>query len=459
MHTALIVEDDETTRYALSEFIEREGFATLTAANFEEARGELARVRPDVVLLDMYLPVGSGLDLLLEMPTPRPHVLLISGDESIQQAVAQMSLRTVQFLRKPIDLDQLTALLTRVRKEVPPRDKSRGVGRIVGSSEQMQEVQRLILKVAPTDFAVYIEGESGTGKELVAEAIHLNSPRRAKNFVALNCGALPDSLIDSELFGHERGAFTGAATSKAGVFEQADGGTLFLDEIAEMPPELQVRLLRVLETGRVKRVGGNKEIEVDVRILAATNRAAHDAIQAGKLREDLFHRLSVFPIQLAPLRERPDDIEQLADHFLTEVIEAEGFQRHFDPACMAVMRAYGWPGNVRQLRNAVHRAYVVAEGETITPECLPPQVLQHQPATGRGDVNLPVGTTIADAERRLIEATLRSRHGDKRAAAKVLGISLRTLYYRLNEYAAADADAGGTPRPPLLDEAESEGSN
>ena len=453
MPHAVIVEDDERTRFALSEFTERLGYTTTTAASFSEARSELERGCPAVVLLDMYLPGGSGIDLLLEMPSPRPHVLLMSGDESIQRAVERMSLQTVHFLRKPIELPVLTKVLESVRKKAPiverdGRTKPR-TSRLIGQSPAILELRRLIERVAPTDFPVYIEGESGSGKELVAEAVHLQSRRRDRSFVAINCGALPESLIDSEVFGHERGAFTGAAAVKQGVFEQADGGTLFLDEIAEMALELQVRLLRVLETGKVKRVGGTKEIDVDVRVIAATNRPATLTLREGKLREDLYHRLSMFPIQIPPLRSRPGDIPLLVDYFLAEIEKAEGKGKRLDPLTLDALTRYHWPGNVRQLRNVVHRAYIMAD-DHIVPSCLLPQIRAESVASatatmrataGEDGVSLTVGTTLADAERRLIEATLENQGGDKRAAAEVLGISLRTLYSRLREYGAASEDS------------------
>lgn len=459
MFTALIVEDEERTRFALAEFLERLGYATTTAASFGEAKAELRRARHSVVLLDMYLPQGSGIDLLLEMQSPRPDVILMSGDESVQRAVEQMSLKTVHFLCKPIELPRLARLLESVRKKAsstaPAESGLRSVrGRLVGESAAILELRQLIERVAPTAFPVYIEGESGTGKELVAEAIHLNSKRREQPFVAINCGALPESLIDSEVFGHEKGSFTGAQAVKQGVFEQASGGTLFLDEIAEMPTELQVRLLRVLELGKVRRVGGSKELEVDVRVVAATNRPVAQAIREGKLREDLYHRLSMFPITMPPLRERMEDVPLLAEHFRAAIAEQEGKDKPFDPETLTALCKYHWPGNVRQLKNVVQRAYILAD-DRITPACLMPNVVGStappptRAATRSEGVSLAVGTTLANAERRLIEATLEQQGGDKRAAAEVLGISLRTLYNRLREYGSntddlPDAETEGT---------------
>jgi DNA-binding NtrC family response regulator len=299
----------------------------------------------------------------------------------------------------------------------------------------MNKLYELIRKVAPTELSVMIEGESGTGKELIAESIHAESKRSDGPFVVLNCGAVPENLIDSELFGHERGSFTGATRRHDGVFHRADGGTLFLDEVTEMPIELQSRLLRVLETGLVQRVGGSSESKVDVRIVAATNRSVAASLTNGQLREDLCYRLSAFPIKVPPLRQRGPDVAFLADHFLTTLCEREQKHKIFHPSVTAVFEAYHWPGNVRQLKNEVEYAYVLADDE-IRIDHLSQRFSDCQEVVNKdpGVVELRVGASIEQAERKLIEATLRRVHGDKRAAAEVLGISLRTLYNRVREY-------------------------
>ena len=434
MHTALVVDDEEPAR--LAEFLECQGYAATTAATFASARGELRRRTPDLTLLDVLLPDGNGLDLLLEIPSEhRGNVLLISGDGAMQGIAQRLQFQNLQFLAKPVDLDELDEHIRRLRRQSRRRKPEAADARrtLIGSSAAMREVLDLVDRVAPTDFPVYVEGESGTGKELIARAVHDRSRRSAGPFVAINCGALPEGLIDSELFGHRKGAFTGAAGSHAGVFEQAAGGTLFLDELAEMPLENQVRLLRVLETGRVKPLGASAEVELDVRIVVATNRPAERALADGQLREDLYHRLAVFPIHVPPLRERPEDIEELVAAFAAEAAEHTGVAKRFTPDALERLVRYRWPGNVRQLRNAVQRAHIVADSE-ITPSCLPPPIVD--PPRRRGDLAREVGTTIADAERRLIEATLERCSGDKKAAAHALGISLRTLYNRLKEYGA-----------------------
>ena len=309
-------------------------------------------------------------------------------------------------------------------------------GRLHGSSTAMQEVYRMIERVAPTEATVFITGESGCGKELVARTIHERGPRAARPFVAINCGAIPANLIEAELFGHERGAFTGADRQHHGCFERAEGGTLFLDEITEMPIEMQAGLLRVLESGRYTRVGGDVERDADVRVLAASNRDAQDALRDGCLREDLMYRLAVFPIALPPLRARGEDAEVLAGHFLQELNAEAGAAKRLSRAALASVRSHSWPGNVRELRNAVHRGFILADEmvELDVGRVAPP------PADGRC-LRIPVGTSLADMERQAIFATLDHCRGNKRRAAEILGVSLKTLYNRLAAY-HAEPDAG-----------------
>ena len=481
MPHALLVEDDAATRRALGALLERAGFSTATSEDLTSAREELAARAFDVLLLDVHLGEGTGIDLLLELPRERrPQVILMSGDESVRQAFGSMPLDQLEFLRKPIDSKALRGLLQAVRKRCKSREEEaqQAADSLLGDSLAIRRLRKLIAKCAPTELSVYIEGESGTGKELIARAIHANSPRSEGPFVAINCGAIPENLIDSELFGHEKGAFTGADAARAGVFERANGGTLFLDEVAEMPVELQTRLLRALETRTVRRVGGSRDRSIDVRIVSATNRAFDRAIEDGTLREDLFHRLCVFPIVTPPLRERGDDVLLLANGFLTEFGDRE---LRLSERTAAALRSSAWPGNVRQLRNAMQHAAVLAEGDTVTTAELPPHLLadldghdelaaladdapasapaapaaehpadppaEHtadadRPTSGgadaaadsKGHLEIEVGVSIQEAERRLIEATLAAHDGDKRSAAEVLGVSLRTLYNRLNTY-------------------------
>jgi DNA-binding NtrC family response regulator len=308
-------------------------------------------------------------------------------------------------------------------------------GPLIGSSPAMQKVYDLIARVAKTEATILVTGETGTGKELVAQTVHEQSRRHREAFLPVNCGAVSPTLIESELFGHERGSFTGADRVHRGYFERANRGTLFLDEITEMPIELQVKLLRVLESGALNRIGGNEPIKVDVRVVAATNRDAEAAVAKGKLREDLLYRLNVFPIGLPPLRERAEDIELLAEHFLALLNRQEGRQKKFTPAARQRLQEHRWPGNVRELKNLVQRAYILAEDE-IGPSALP---LPVGGSTRRaGPLSIDVGMAVAEAQRRLIMATLEGYGGDKKKAADVLGISLKTLYNRLTEYRAAE---------------------
>ena len=295
----------------------------------------------------------------------------------------------------------------------------------------MHAVYEMMTRVAPTDATVFFVGESGTGKDLAAQSLHLLSRRVRAPFLPLNCGAISPTLIESELFGHERGSFTGAARLHKGYFERANNGSLFLDEITEMPIELQVKLLRVLETGGFMRIGGDHPVEVNVRVIAASNRDPHQAVKDGKLREDLLYRLSVFPILMPPLRDRGDDVDLLAHYFLSELNQHEGTAKTLSEEAMERFREHSWPGNVRELKNVVHRAYIMADGE-ITTRCLPHEL--GGDSGGARSLHFQVGASIADVEKRLILATLELHGGNKRKAAEVLGVSLKTLYNRLNTY-------------------------
>lgn len=313
------------------------------------------------------------------------------------------------------------------RKSMPSRQRL-----MVGSSAAMQSLFAQIDRVASTDATVLLEGESGTGKELIALEIHQDSQRHARNFVAVNCGAIPGSLIEAMLFGHEKGSFTGAARLHTGYFEHASGGTLFLDEITEMPADMQVKLLRVLECGRFHRVGGSDEINVDVRLIAATNRSLQQAVAEGNLRKDLMYRLAVFPIRVPPLRERGDDDELLAQHFLNELNQSADTKKYLTRRSLERIRNYHWPGNVRELKNMIHRAYILSSEAIALDE--PASISTRRFVLTNGVLNFPVGMPLADAQREIILATLRHFSGNKRQTAEVLGISLKTLYNRLRLY-------------------------
>jgi DNA-binding NtrC family response regulator len=468
MSHVLIVDDDDNTREALAALATQEGFTTAVAGSVAEARIQLVRQRPDVVLMDLRLPDGSGIDLFEDLEDRSSiETILITGHASVESAVEALRLGASDYLTKPINLQRLKAVLSRVprsgelRAEIGAlRDELRRLGRfgrLVGRSPAMQDVYDRIAKVAPTEATVLLMGESGTGKEIVARTIHELSRRRKRPFLAINCGAISPTLIENEMFGHERGSYTGADRQHKGYFEQADGGTLFLDEITEMPLELQVRLLRVLETGTLMRIGTSRLIETDVRIIAATNRDPREAMRAGKLREDLYHRLNVFPLQILPLRERVEDIEPIAEHFLQEMNEACGTQKTFAPGAVARMKQHPWPGNVRELKNYIHRVYIMAGDEGLEgPELssdLPAgasaspvtpangSYLSHAPSTPA--ITVALGTPLSVAARELILSTLQHCGGERKRTAEMLGICTKTLYNRLREYGIRE-DPGRT---------------
>jgi DNA-binding NtrC family response regulator len=440
---ALIVDDDPGFLAGLAELVKREGFAVTSAHTLKEARASLLASPPDILLVDLHLPDGTGLSLLEAFePDSPPEVVLITGTASVDTAVEALRLGVADYLTKPVDFARVKMTLGNVtralnlRGEIGTlRGELRKLGRygpLIGASPPMQNVYDLIGRVAGTNASILVSGETGTGKELVAEAIHKLSRRSRQPFLPVNCGSLSAHLIETELFGHERGSFTGADRMHKGYFERAHGGTLFLDEITEAV-DIQVRLLRVLETSAITRVGGTDRIKVDVRIVAATSRQIDEAVASGKLREDLYYRLNVFPIQLPPLRDRGDDIDLLAESFLAELNQAEGTSKRFTPACLARLHQHGWPGNVRELHNTIRRAFILSD-EEVGVESLPVGAAEGAPTVS---LTTRLGSSIAEAERRLILATLEHCAGDKRRAADVLKVSLKTLYSRLNEYKAS----------------------
>ena len=442
MPNALIIEDNSSSLNSLVQLVEREGFVARAAKNLAEAREHLSEKVPDLILTDLVLPDGNSLDLLRELDGKQSDVVLITGHASVDTAVEALRLGVLDYLLKPVDVARLKIILTNVarnreyREEIANlRDELRKLGHfgpLIGASDPMQKLYDLIARVAPTEAMVLLTGESGTGKELAAQTIHALSRRRKSLYLPLNCGAVSLTLIESELFGHERGSFTGASRTHKGYFERANEGTLFLDEITEMPIELQVKLLRVLETSTVMRIGGDEQANVDVRVIAATNQRPEEAVVAGKMREDLLYRLNVFPIHLPPLRERHGDIDLLVEHFLLALNRTEGTQKKFTRAAMQRLRNHAWPGNVRELKNIVQRAFIMADDD-IGPECLAQDI-------GKGEessipsLQFKVGTALSEVEKRLILATLEDCGGDKKKTAEVLGLSLRTLYYRLSTY-------------------------
>jgi len=454
MPNVLIVDDDTNTQQALADIVAREGFAVHRAGTLAEARAALARQRMDLILLDLVLPDGDGMELLTPETARDSEIVVITGYASIETSIRALRLGAVDYLIKPVRVNQLQRLLQRVAR--PPELKSeistlRGelrklghFGRLMGYSAAMQRVYDQIERVAPTAATVLITGESGTGKEMVAQTIHELSRRNKQPFVAVNCGAISPQLIESELFGHEKGSFTGAVREHKGLFERAAGGSIFLDEITEMPIELQVKLLRVLETGSFLRVGSQQAIETDVRIIAATNRVPEEAVASGKLRDDLLYRLQVFPIHLPPLRERIEDLELLALRFIGEMNQQENTHKTLSNRALAALKNYSWPGNVRELRNVLQRSFIMAD-EVIELEYLPVELEIADPNSP--SFTVCVGSSVAEVERRLILSTLAYCKGSKERAAKMLGLSLKTIYNRLKEYEGevdgTGADAGG----------------
>jgi len=445
----LIVDDEEPARQGLTALLARWGYDVDEAGDGQEALAKAAAGLPSVVLSDLVMPKMDGLELLraLKSDVPFASVILLTGQGSIDTAVTAMKEGAYDYLTKPVDVARLRLLIPKaaergeaLREVALLRRKLSqvwGMGRLVGTSAGMQEVYRLIEVAAPTTAPVLISGESGTGKELVARTLHDLSPRAKGPFVAVNCAAIPETLLESEIFGHEKGAFTGALERRPGCFELAHEGTIFLDEIAEMNPGTQAKFLRILQDGTVRRVGGRTEIKVDVRVLAATNKDPVKAIQEGTFREDLYYRLNVVSLALPPLRERRDDIPALVQAFIEEFNTRYDKQiRSLDETVLNGLIAQSWPGNVRELRNTLERAIIVCEGDTILPKHIPPppSLRAAEPADGPDAVSFRVGTSLDDAEKALILKTLAANGNNKTRAADVLGISLKTLHNKLKAY-------------------------
>jgi DNA-binding NtrC family response regulator len=444
----LIVEDDRATLAGLTELVRTWGFQTDGAADGQQALERFETFRPTVIVTDLVMPRMDGLGLLaaLHDRLAEVSVILLTAQGTVESAVEAMKLGAYDYLSKPVDPQRLRILIDKalerqhtLREVLVLRRQLRekgSFGQMVGQSAAMRQIYRTIELAAPTTASVLIWGESGTGKELVAQTIHQLSPRAAQPYVPINCAAIPETLLESEIFGHEKGAFTGAIDRRLGCFELAHRGTLFLDEIAEMTPTTQVKLLRVLQERTFRRVGGRQEQSVDVRVLAATNVNPRDAVQKGKLREDLYYRLNVFSIELPPIRERREDIELLALAFLQEFAERNNKAvRTIDPQALRVLNQYPWPGNVRELRNVLERATIIAQGEAITVEHLPPHLSLADAASVPTSALVP-GMTVDEAETKLIRLTLEHTRNNKTRAAEILGISLKTLHNKLNRLRA-----------------------
>lgn len=452
----LIVEDEDNARKGYEALLRKWDFEVLGVGTGEDALAKFQEFNPQVMLADVELPGMNGLDLLRHLgdEIQRIPVIIITGRGSDERVVQAIEAGAFWYIEKPLKPPVLRALLDRAFGRLKDRlavavltRQLRDAGKLgvlVGSSSKMQEVMRQVETAAPSTASILITGETGSGKEMVARSIHMLSPRAERPFIAINCSAIPESLMESEIFGHERGAFTGAAERRIGCFELAHGGTLLLDEIGEMPAPTQAKLLRVLEDRKIRRLGSKVETPVDVRVLAATNKNPEQAVADGHLRQDLYFRLNVFHIHLPPLREHKEDLPLLIEHLLEEISEKHGKKVSGVGAdVMELLRSYPWPGNVRELRNVLERAAIASDRGVIGRQHLPSD-FGHAAATvaaGLNGIRFPIGTTVDDMERELILQTLAATSQNKTRAAELLGISLKTLHNKLKEYEAGRKDA------------------
>jgi DNA-binding NtrC family response regulator len=449
----LVVEDDRTTRYGLTELVRSWGYLADGAADGEEALQKITTFRPAIIISDLVMPRMDGLALLRALRDQLSDlaIILLTAQGSVETAVEAMKEGAYDYLTKPVETQRLHILL---QKAVERQETLREVrvlrrqlreqgsfGRMIGNTGIIRQIYRTIEQAAPTAASVLISGESGTGKEMVAQTIHQLSQRAGAPYVPINCAAIPETLLESEIFGHEKGAFTGAVERRQGCFELAHRGTLFLDEIAEMVPATQVKLLRVLQERTFRRLGGRQEQAVDVRIIAATNVNPMDAVKKGKLREDLYYRLNVFAIELPPLRDRREDVPLLIQSFIAEFNQRNGKSvKGVDQEAMRLLEQYQWPGNIRELRNVIERATILASGDLIDPQHLPPALTTTTKKEPVSTVVLTPGMTVDDAETSLIKLTLEHTRENKTKAAEILGISLKTLHNKLNRLKTRHSD-------------------
>ena len=449
--TILIIDDEKNIREGLGAAFEMEGYEVRLAANGKEGLDLIAKGDIDLVITDLRMDGISGEEVLRRVTTETPGipVIVLTGHGSIDAAVDAMRNGAYDFLTKPLNLDRLSMLVKRAleRRELSLQhtqlkaevSSAHTLDNMIGKSGEMQKVFTLIKKVAPTKASVLITGESGVGKELVADAIHNLSPRSAHEMIKVHCAALSETLLESELFGHEKGAYTGADKMQKGRFELAHESTIFLDEIGEVNASVQVKLLRVLQDHKIIRVGGEKTIDIDVRVIAATNRDMETEVKEGRFREDLYYRLNVVHIAVPPLRDRRDDIPLLLNAFLKEFARENGKDvTGIDSRARALLYKYDWPGNIRELRNCIESAVVMCGGKEITPEDLPPTV---SASTAAPSITIPVGTTLDDAEKAIICENLAANKGNKSKTADILGIGRKTLHRKLQEYGIGGGEA------------------
>lgn len=441
--TILIIDDEENIRNGLEANFEMEDYNVKTASNGKDGLQLVKKGDIDLVITDLKMDGISGEDVVRHIVTETPGipVIVLTGHGSIEEAVDLMTKGAFYFLTKPLDLDQLNLIVKRalenrelsishtmLKKQL---EEVKSSGKMIGKSAEMQKLYELIKKVAPSRASVLVTGESGVGKELVADAIHNLSPRKDKSLIKVHCAALSETLLESELFGHEKGSYTGADSMKKGRFELAHGGTIFLDEIGEINLSTQVKLLRVLQERKFERVGGEETIEVDVRIIAATNRNLEEEVKAGRFREDLYYRLNVVHLQVPSLRERKDDIPLLVDSFIEKYSkDNEKNISGIDSHARAALYKYDWPGNIRQLQNCIESAVVMCSGSVITLDDLPPSI---SGALGEQMISIPLGTTLDEAENIIIEQTLAANKGNKSKTAEILGIGRKTLYRKFGQ--------------------------
>jgi two-component system NtrC family response regulator len=446
-NTILLVEDDEPQRKTLSGFLRKRGYKVVEAASAGQAEQEAARHEVDLLLTDLRLGGPDGIALLQTLKGRHPDLqaLVLTAFGTVEDAVRAMRAGAYDFMAKPVDLDRLEALVEKALERVRLARENRGLrevvkssdafSELVGESETMRQVKELAVKVAPSKASVLILGESGTGKEVLARAVHRSSERRGKPFLVINCAAMPETLVESELFGHEKGAFTGATSEKKGRFELADGGTLFLDEIGDVPLPVQVKLLNVLQSGRFERVGGTKTHQVDVRLITATHRDLVKKIQEGTFREDLYYRLNVVSVAIPPLRERSGDISLLVNHFIRKHADLSAVRTEsVAPEVLERLSAWSFPGNVRELENLVERAVVLAEGPELKPDDFPLQLFQDAPARIADSEGSGLEEQVAHLEISLIRDALQKNNGNKSAAARDLDLSERAIRYKMKKY-------------------------
>ncbi len=450
--TILVIDDEKNIRTGLQAALELDGYEVLLAADGAEGLDIALKSDVDLVITDLRMPGVSGEEVLRRVSTESPGipVIVLTGHGTVENAVEAMRAGAYDFLTKPLNLDRLSLLVKRAlqnrelvlqhRELEREMENRKSFEHIIGKSPAMLKVFEVLKRVAPTKASVLITGESGVGKELIANALHNLSPRQESPFIKVHCAALAETILESELFGHEKGSFTGAIARKRGRFELANTGTIFLDEIGEINQQVQIKILRVLQEKRFERVGGEETLEVDVRVVTATNRDLEKEIAEGRFREDLYYRLNVVRIHVPPLRERKDDLPLMITAFIKEFAEDNGKKiEGIDPRARSVLYAYDWPGNVRQLRNCLESAVVMTSGTVITLDDLPPSI---RAGTDAASIRIPVGVSMAEAEKEVILQTLSAQNGNKSKTAEVLGIGRKTLHRKLDEYGMSKDGSG-----------------